>query len=104
MNYLTDKPDWRTKVGIYPFTDLTKFISSIGFFRRYCQRLEAEGIGKNAFERYLQSNDGLGLRYKAKLFEDIGAVTVYTGQVYELHNFASLAIVQSALSCNHFGP
>ena len=60
MNYITDKPDWRTKVrDIFPFSDLAKFIRSIDFFGRDCKQLEAGSIGIST-ERYLRSNDGLG--------------------------------------------
>ena len=64
MNYITDKPDWRTKDGNMSLQVLKSRQNSSDqqvFFRQYYKQLEAGGFG-NAWERYLWSNDELGHR------------------------------------------
>ena len=73
MDYITDKPDWRTKVGhTMSLLDFAKFIiRSIGFLE-----MPGKDISDPMMDWVIEE-----LRYKAKLFEDIGAVVVYTGHV-----------------------
>jgi len=67
---LTNKPDWHTKIGIYPFSDLAKSNRSTGF---------SDDIPNNWKSRHWKCLGRIspfpmtdwvieGLRYKAKLF------------------------------------
>ncbi|KAF8797380.1 hypothetical protein BYT27DRAFT_7125781, partial [Phlegmacium glaucopus] len=67
MNYLTDKPDWRNKV----FSD-----DIANNWKREALEMPGKDISRPMMDWVIEE-----LRYKAKLHEDIGAVTVYTGHV-----------------------
>ncbi|KAF8802211.1 hypothetical protein BYT27DRAFT_7235520 [Phlegmacium glaucopus] len=67
MNYITDMPDWRNKV----FSD-----DIANNWKREVSEMPGRDISRPMMDWVIGE-----LRYKAKLHEDIGAATVYTGHV-----------------------
>lgn len=67
MNHLTDEPDWRTKV----FSE-----DIVNDWKRTILGMPGQDISRPMVDWIFDE-----LRHKAKLYEDIGAVVVYTGHV-----------------------